>query len=54
MTALKIHAAMRRILPLLFLFAAHAIAEELSVKPGINDKFLDPALKVDGTRSSPP
>jgi ubiquinone/menaquinone biosynthesis C-methylase UbiE len=47
MTALKIHAAMRRILPLLFLFAAHAIAEELSVKPGINDKFLDPALKVE-------
>ncbi len=38
---------MRRILPLLLLFAASAFAEELSVKPGINDKFLDPALKVE-------
>jgi ubiquinone/menaquinone biosynthesis C-methylase UbiE len=46
MIASKTHTTMHRILPLLFLFAAHAFAEELSVKPGINDKFLDPALKV--------
>jgi predicted methyltransferase len=39
---------MRRFLPiLLLLFVAQALAEELSVKPGINDKFLDPALKVE-------
>ncbi len=38
---------MHRILPLLLLLAANVLAEELSVKPGINDKFLDPALKVE-------
>jgi len=38
---------MRRFLPILLLFVAHAFAQEQSVKPGINDKFLDPALKVD-------
>lgn len=38
---------MRRILPLVLLFVASAFAEELSVKPGINGKFLDPALKVE-------
>lgn len=38
---------MRRALPLLLLLIASAFAEELSVKPGINDKFLDPALKVE-------
>jgi ubiquinone/menaquinone biosynthesis C-methylase UbiE len=37
---------MRRFIPLLILFIATAVAEEQSVKPGINDKFLDPALKV--------
>jgi len=47
MIAPKTHITMHRILPLLFLFAAHALAEELSVKPGINDKFLDPSLKVE-------
>jgi ubiquinone/menaquinone biosynthesis C-methylase UbiE len=38
---------MHRILPLLLLFTANVFAEEPSVKPGINDKFLDPALKVE-------
>jgi ubiquinone/menaquinone biosynthesis C-methylase UbiE len=38
---------MHRLLPLILLFAANVFAEELSVKPGINDKFLDPALKVE-------
>jgi ubiquinone/menaquinone biosynthesis C-methylase UbiE len=38
---------MRLLLPLLLLFTATAFTEELSVKPGINDKFLDPALKVE-------
>ena len=38
---------MSRFLPILLLFVAHAFAQEQSVKPGINDKFLDPALKVD-------
>jgi len=38
---------MHRILPLLLLFIVNVFAEELSVKPGINDKFLDPALKVE-------
>ena len=38
---------MKHILPLLFLLLAHAFADEKSVKPGINEKFLDPALKVE-------
>jgi tRNA A58 N-methylase Trm61 len=38
---------MHRFLPLLLLFVAHAFAQERSVKPGINDKFLDPSLKVE-------
>jgi ubiquinone/menaquinone biosynthesis C-methylase UbiE len=38
---------MRRLVPFLLLFTTIAFAEELSVKPGINDKFLDPALKVE-------
>jgi ubiquinone/menaquinone biosynthesis C-methylase UbiE len=38
---------MRRIFPLIVLFAASAFAEEFSVKPGINARFLDPALKVE-------
>ncbi len=38
---------MHRFLPILLLFVAHAFAQEQSVKPGINDKFLDPALKVE-------
>jgi ubiquinone/menaquinone biosynthesis C-methylase UbiE len=38
---------MHRLLPLLLLFTTIAFAEDLSVKPGINDKFLDPALKVE-------
>ena len=32
---------------LLFLIAAAAVAQDQSVKPGINDKFLDPKLKVE-------
>jgi ubiquinone/menaquinone biosynthesis C-methylase UbiE len=38
---------MRRIIPFLLLLATTAFAEELSVNPGINAKFLDPALKVE-------
>lgn len=38
---------MKRILTFLCLLASIAIAQEASVKPGINDKFLDPKLKVD-------
>lgn len=38
---------MRRLFPILLLFVAHAFAQEQSVKPGINDKFRDPALKVE-------
>jgi len=37
---------MRCFIPLLFLFIANAFAQEQSVKPGINDKFLDPSMKV--------
>ena len=32
---------------LLLLIAAAAVAQDQSVKPGINDKFLDPKLKVE-------
>ena len=38
---------MKRILPLLCLFTSIAVAQDASVKPGINTKFLDPKLKVD-------
>jgi len=38
---------MRVLIPLVLLFSTLAVAEELSVKPGINDKFLDPSLKVE-------
>lgn len=38
---------MKRLLALSLLLATLATAEETSVKPGINDKFLDPNLKVD-------
>lgn len=38
---------MCRFIPLLLLFVGHAFAQEQSVKPGINDKFLDPSLKVE-------
>lgn len=38
---------MRRFLSILLLFVAHSFAQEQSVKPGINEKFLDPALKVE-------
>lgn len=38
---------MSRFLLIVLLFAAHAFAQEQSVKPGINDKFLDPALKTE-------
>lgn len=38
---------MCRLLPLLLLFTTITFAEELSVKPGINDKFLEPSLKVE-------
>ncbi len=33
--------------PALLLFSASLPAQEASVKPGINEKFLDPALKVE-------
>lgn len=38
---------MHRFLPILLLFVANAFAQEQSVKPGINEKFLDPSLKVE-------
>lgn len=38
---------MHRVLLLLLFLTANLLADEASVKPGINDKFLDPALKVD-------
>lgn len=38
---------MKRIALLLLVIASAAIAQEQSVKPGINDKFLDPKLKVE-------
>ena len=38
---------MKRILPLLCLFTALAFGQDTSVKPGINDKFLDPKLNVE-------
>jgi ubiquinone/menaquinone biosynthesis C-methylase UbiE len=41
------HASIRRFIPILLLFIATAFAQEKSVKPGINDKFLDPALKAE-------
>lgn len=37
---------MKRILPILSLLFATCFAQDASVKPGINDKFLDPKLKV--------
>ncbi len=37
---------MRILTSCLVLFAAFAFAQEKSVKPGINDKFVDPAMKV--------
>ena len=38
---------MKRILPLLCLLTSITFAQDASVKPGINTKFLDPKLKVD-------
>lgn len=38
---------MKRTTTLLCLFASIAFAQEASVKPGINDKFLDPKLNVE-------
>lgn len=38
---------MKRILPLLCLITALAFGQDTSVKPGINDKFLDPKLNVE-------
>ena len=38
---------MKRILPLLCLLTALAFGQDTSVKPGINDKFLDPKLNVE-------
>ncbi len=38
---------MRRIIPVLLLLVVNALAQEQSVKPGINDKFIDPAMKVE-------
>ncbi len=38
---------MKRILPLLCLLTALAFGQDASVKPGINDKFLDPKLNVE-------
>lgn len=38
---------MKRILPLLLLITSSTIAQDASVKPGINDKFLDPKLSVE-------
>jgi predicted methyltransferase len=38
---------MKRILPLLCLLTALASGQDTSVKPGINDKFLDPKLNVE-------
>ena len=37
---------MHRFIPILLLLIANAFAQEQSVKPGINDKFLDPTMKV--------
>ena len=37
---------MQRILPILALLFTTSFAQDASVKPGINDKFLDPKLKV--------
>jgi len=45
--SLRTRITMHRILSLLLLLTANVFAEEPSVKPGINDKFLDPALKVE-------
>jgi SAM-dependent methyltransferase len=38
---------MQRITTVLLLLASISLAQEASVKPGINDKFLDPKLKVE-------
>ena len=38
---------MKRILPLLCLLTSVSFAQDASVKPGINDKFLDPKLNVE-------
>ena len=38
---------MRRILSIVLVFTVSAFADDLSVKPGINEKFLDPALRVE-------
>jgi len=38
---------MRRFIPVFLLLIANTFAQQQSVKPGINDKFLDPAMKVE-------
>jgi ubiquinone/menaquinone biosynthesis C-methylase UbiE len=38
---------MKRLTPALLLLCTVCLAQEASVKPGINDKFLDPKLKVE-------
>ena len=40
----------RHLLPILAILALPLLAQEQSVKPGINTKFLDPKLKVDEWR----
>jgi hypothetical protein len=38
---------MKRTITLLCFLASFAFAQDASVKPGINDKFLDPKLNVE-------